>query len=98
MSGEAATNRQRTGFYRFRVVLINLRGTIDSLVGNTFDYPTLVAAPEIAGLDAWSRMGKCRRLSLACFLPGILRLSFLHSATLPDELANQTRVGSDPKG
>jgi NAD(P) transhydrogenase len=36
---------------------INLGGTVDFFVNNTFNYPTLAEAYKIAGLDAWNRMG-----------------------------------------
>jgi NAD(P) transhydrogenase len=37
--------------------VINLGGTVDFFVNNTFNYPTLAEAYKIAGLDAWNRMG-----------------------------------------
>lgn len=37
--------------------VINLGGTVDFFVENTFNYPTLAEAYKIAGLDAWNRMG-----------------------------------------
>lgn len=36
--------------------VINLKGTVDFFVNNTFNYPTLAEAYKIAGLDAWNRM------------------------------------------
>lgn len=38
--------------------MINLGGTVDFFVNNTFNYPTLAEAYKIAGLDAWNRMGR----------------------------------------
>ena len=47
--------------------MINLGGTVDFFVNNTFNYPTLAEAYKIAGLDAWNRMGKLTSDSmLAC--------------------------------
>ncbi len=36
--------------------VLNLKGTVDYFVENTFNYPTLAEAYKIAGLDAWNRM------------------------------------------
>ncbi len=36
--------------------MLNLKGTIDYFIENTFNYPTLAEAYKIAGLDAWNRM------------------------------------------
>ncbi len=36
--------------------VLNLKGTIDYFIQNTFNYPTLAEAYKIAGLDAWNRM------------------------------------------
>ena len=38
--------------------VLNLKGTVDYFVENTFNYPTLAEAYKIAGLDAWNRMGR----------------------------------------
>ncbi|MFT4999713.1 MAG: NAD(P) transhydrogenase [Paracoccaceae bacterium] len=38
--------------------VLNLKGTVDYFVENTFNYPTLAEAYKIAGLDAWNRMPK----------------------------------------
>ena len=35
---------------------LNLKGTVDYFVQNTFNYPTLAEAYRIAGLDAFNRM------------------------------------------
>ena len=36
--------------------VLNLKGTVDYFVKNTFNYPTLAEAYKIAGLDAFNRM------------------------------------------
>ena len=36
--------------------MLNLGGTLDYFVENTFNYPTLAEAYKIAALDAWNRM------------------------------------------
>ena len=36
--------------------VLNLRGTVDYFVQNTFNYPTLAEAYKVAGLDAFNRM------------------------------------------
>jgi len=51
--GEGATELIHIG-----QAVINLRGTVDFFVDNTFNYPTLAEAYKIAGLDAWNRMGQ----------------------------------------
>lgn len=51
--GEGATELIHIG-----QAVINLGGTIDFFVNNTFNYPTLAEAYKIAGLDAWNRMGQ----------------------------------------
>ena len=50
--GEGATELIHIG-----QAVINLQGTVDFFVENTFNYPTLAEAYKIAGLDAWNRMG-----------------------------------------
>ncbi len=50
--GEGATELIHIG-----QAVINLKGTVDFFVNNTFNYPTLAEAYKIAGLDAWNRMG-----------------------------------------
>lgn len=50
--GEGATELVHIG-----QAVINLKGTVDFFVENTFNYPTLAEAYKIAGLDAWNRMG-----------------------------------------
>lgn len=51
--GEGATELIHIG-----QAVINLGGTVDFFVHNTFNYPTLAEAYKIAGLDAWNRMGQ----------------------------------------
>ena len=36
--------------------VLNLKGTVDYFVQNTFNYPTLAEAYRVAGLDAFNRM------------------------------------------
>ena len=50
--GEGATELIHIG-----QAVINLHGTVDFFVDNTFNYPTLAEAYKVAGLDAWNRMG-----------------------------------------
>lgn len=38
--------------------VLNLGGTLDYFIENTFNYPTLAEAYKIAALDAWNRMPK----------------------------------------
>lgn len=49
--GEGATELVHIG-----QAVINLKGTVDYFVQNTFNYPTLAEAYKIAGLDAFNRM------------------------------------------
>ncbi|WP_088560242.1 Si-specific NAD(P)(+) transhydrogenase [Arboricoccus pini] len=49
--GEGATELIHIG-----QAVINLKGTVDYFVQNTFNYPTLAEAYKIAALDAWNRM------------------------------------------
>lgn len=49
--GEGATELIHIG-----QAVLNLKGTIDYFIQNTFNYPTLAEAYKIAGLDAWNRM------------------------------------------
>ncbi|MGI9511245.1 MAG: Si-specific NAD(P)(+) transhydrogenase [Geminicoccaceae bacterium] len=51
--GEGATELIHIG-----QAVLNLGGTIDYFVENTFNYPTLAEAYKIAALDAWNRMPK----------------------------------------
>lgn len=49
--GEGATELVHIG-----QAVINLRGTIDYFIENTFNFPTLAEAYKVAALDAWNRM------------------------------------------
>ncbi|MEP1209426.1 MAG: Si-specific NAD(P)(+) transhydrogenase [Rhizobiaceae bacterium] len=49
--GEGATELIHIG-----QAVLNLRGTLEYFVENTFNYPTLAEAYKIAALDAWNRM------------------------------------------
>jgi len=49
--GEGATE-----LIHFGQAVLNLKGTIDYFIENTFNYPTLAEAYKIAALDAWNRM------------------------------------------
>jgi len=51
--GEGATELIHIG-----QAVLNLKGTVDYFVENTFNYPTLAEAYKISGLDAWNRMGE----------------------------------------
>jgi NAD(P) transhydrogenase len=48
--GEGATELVHIG-----QAVLNLKGTIDYFMENTFNYPTLAEAYKIAALDAWNR-------------------------------------------
>jgi NAD(P) transhydrogenase len=54
--GEGATELVHIG-----QAVLNLKGTVEYFVENTFNYPTLAEAYKIAGLDAWNRMGEVQR-------------------------------------
>lgn len=54
--GEGATELIHIG-----QAVLNLKGTVEYFVENTFNYPTLAEAYKIAGLDAWNRMGELRK-------------------------------------
>ena len=49
--GEGATELIHIG-----QAVLNLKGTLDYFIQNTFNYPTLAEAYKIAALDAWNRM------------------------------------------
>ena len=53
--GEGATELVHNG-----QAVLNLKGTLEYFVENTFNYPTLAEAYKIAGLDAWNRMGELK--------------------------------------
>ncbi len=59
--GEGATELIHIG-----QAVLNLGGTLDYFVENTFNYPTLAEAYKIAALDAWNRMPR-RQPSLTAF-------------------------------
>ena len=49
--GEGATELVHIG-----QAVLNLAGTLDYFIENTFNYPTLAEAYKVAALDAWNRM------------------------------------------
>ena len=51
--GEGATELIHIG-----QAVLNLKGTLDYFIENTFNYPTLAEAYKIAALDAWNRMAR----------------------------------------
>jgi NAD(P) transhydrogenase len=51
--GEGATELIHIG-----QAVLNLKGTLDYFIENTFNFPTLAEAYKIAALDAWNRMPK----------------------------------------
>jgi NAD(P) transhydrogenase len=53
IAGEGATELIHIG-----QAVLNLKGTLDYFIENTFNYPTLAEAYKIAALDAWNRMPK----------------------------------------
>jgi NAD(P) transhydrogenase len=53
--GEGATELIHIG-----QAVLNLKGTLDYFIENTFNYPTLAEAYKIAALDAWNRMPATR--------------------------------------
>jgi NAD(P) transhydrogenase len=55
--GEGATELIHIG-----QAVLNLKGTVDYFVENTFNYPTLAEAYKISGLDAWNRMGELHEM------------------------------------
>lgn len=58
--GEGATELIHIG-----QAVLNLGGTLDYFVENTFNYPTLAEAYKIAALDAWNRMPRQQANSTA---------------------------------
>jgi NAD(P) transhydrogenase len=54
--GEGATELVHIG-----QAVLNLHGTLDYFIENTFNYPTLAEAYKIAALDAWNRMPAAAR-------------------------------------
>jgi NAD(P) transhydrogenase len=53
--GEGATELVHIG-----QAVLNLKGTLDYFIENTFNYPTLAEAYKIAALDAWNRMPRAK--------------------------------------
>ncbi len=51
--GEGATELIHIG-----QAVLNLKGTIDYFIENSFNYPTLAEAYKIAALDAWNRLSR----------------------------------------
>jgi NAD(P) transhydrogenase len=51
--GEGATELVHIG-----QAVLNLKGTLDYFIENTFNYPTLAEAYKISALDAWNRMAR----------------------------------------
>jgi len=58
--GEGATELIHIG-----QAVLNLGGTLDYFVQNTFNYPTLAEAYKIAALDAWNRMPRLAEPAVA---------------------------------
>ena len=54
--GEGATELVHIG-----QAVMNLDGTLEYFVENTFNYPTLAEAYKVAALDAWNRMPSARK-------------------------------------
>ena len=63
--GEGATELIHIG-----QAVLNLNGTIDYFIENTFNYPTLAEAYKIAALDAWNRMPHGQAQATDTVLPG----------------------------
>ncbi len=59
--GEGATELIHIG-----QAVLNLSGTLDYFIENTFNYPTLAEAYKVAALDAWNRMPR-RQASAEAF-------------------------------
>jgi hypothetical protein len=56
IAGRAYSGRGATELIHIGQAVINLKGTVDYFIENTFNYPTLAEAYKIAALDAWNRM------------------------------------------
>jgi len=65
--GEGATELIHIG-----QAVLNLNGTIDYFIENTFNYPTLAEAYKIAALDAWNRMPHGQSQATGAVPPGEL--------------------------
>jgi NAD(P) transhydrogenase len=66
--GEGATELIHIG-----QAVLNLGGTLDYFVQNTFNYPTLAEAYKIAALDAYNRMAPFQRAAIEAELPPHVR-------------------------
>lgn len=66
--GEGATELIHIG-----QAVLNLGGTLDYFVQNTFNYPTLAEAYKIAALDAFNRMAPISRAAIEAELPAHVR-------------------------
>ena len=64
--GEGATELVHIG-----QAVINLHGTIDYFIQNTFNYPTLAEAYKIASLDAWNKLQAATQAPIAAAPPRI---------------------------
>ena len=53
--GEGATELIHIG-----QAVLNLKGSVEYFVENTFNYPTLAEAYKIAALDVWNRMPRAK--------------------------------------
>lgn len=62
--GEGATELIHIG-----QAVLNLEGTLDYFVENTFNYPTLAEAYKVAALDAWNRMPRQQASACAAATP-----------------------------
>ena len=58
IAGEGATELIHIG-----QAVLNLKGSLDYFIENTFNYPTLAEAYKIAALDAWNRMPRSKARS-----------------------------------
>lgn len=66
--GEGATELIHIG-----QAVLNLGGTLDYFVENTFNYPTLAEAYKIAALDAWNRMPRVPLAETSAAEPAVKR-------------------------
>ncbi len=68
--GEGATELVHIG-----QAVLNLGGTLDYFINNTFNYPTLAEAYKIAALDAWNRMTPRKALEVVAGSPPLQGLT-----------------------
>lgn len=66
--GEGATELVHIG-----QAVINLGGTIDYFIDNSFNYPTLAEAYKVAALDAWNRLRRLHQAEAADVADGPVR-------------------------